>query len=160
MRNGLVCDCYGTMEWYKDDQLHREDGPAVVQVYGKEEWYQHGERHREDGPAVVTDWGSSEWWYRGVYVGHGVSPDPALWARLTSGPLNGHLAGLHGVNYWFKDDQFHREDGPAIEWNDGTQFWYLNGEWLGNADIGFWKMWDRSTPEQRGNPTLLRWMPH
>lgn len=23
---------------------------------------------------------------------------------------------------------FHREDGPAAEWSDGTKFWYQNGE--------------------------------
>jgi hypothetical protein len=42
-------------------------------------------------------------------------------------------------NNWFHDydkDRIHyycghlvhREDRPAIEWNDGTKFWFLNGE--------------------------------
>jgi len=31
---------------------------------------------------------------------------------------------------WYKEetDVRHREDGPAIEWNNGTKHWYQNGE--------------------------------
>ena len=28
---------------------------------------------------------------------------------------------------WFQNKMLHREDGPAIEWNDGTKVWYKNG---------------------------------
>lgn len=27
------------------------------------------------------------------------------------------------------ENQFHRLDGPAIEWIDGTKFWYINGKY-------------------------------
>ena len=27
---------------------------------------------------------------------------------------------------WMQDECIHREDGPAIEWPDGTKAWYLN----------------------------------
>lgn len=50
--------------WYKDDQLHREDGPAIeyVGLHGKlEVWYRNGFPHREDGPAVVKLNGKKEW---------------------------------------------------------------------------------------------------
>ena len=33
-----------------------------------------------------------------------------------------------GDKYWYVGDQFHREDGPAIEGRDGNKIWYLNGE--------------------------------
>ena len=26
------------------------------------------------------------------------------------------------------EGQYHREDGPAIEWTNGSKFWYLHGE--------------------------------
>ena len=26
------------------------------------------------------------------------------------------------------DGKYHRTDGPAYEWPDGSKFWYLNGE--------------------------------
>ena len=29
---------------------------------------------------------------------------------------------------WYKDDLFHRLDGPAIEWTNGRKKWYLNGK--------------------------------
>ena len=35
-----------------------------------------------------------------------------------------------GTTRWFKDakcDILHRENGPAIEWHDGTKSWWQNG---------------------------------
>jgi hypothetical protein len=37
----------------------------------------------------------------------------------------------YGNKYYYKDRQmaiFHREDGPAVEWWDGSKEWWLNGE--------------------------------
>ena len=37
---------------------------------------------------------------------------------------------------WYEDQNdsgtryLHREDGPAVENNDGTKHWYLNGRWI------------------------------
>ena len=28
--------------------------------------------------------------------------------------------------YWYFNDELHREDGPAIEWNNGDGEWWLN----------------------------------
>jgi hypothetical protein len=34
-----------------------------------------------------------------------------------------------GNRRWYNvQRQLHREDGPAIEWNNGTRMWYLNGQ--------------------------------
>ena len=31
--------------------------------------------------------------------------------------------------FWYNEnDQFHREDGPAIEWADGSKQWFINGK--------------------------------
>ena len=38
-----------------------------------------------------------------------------------------------GSKFYYKDREMqilHREDGPAVEWRDGTVNWYLNGERL------------------------------
>ena len=32
----------------------------------------------------------------------------------------------NGTRFWFLNDNCHREDGPAIECSDGRRFWYLN----------------------------------
>jgi len=36
----------------------------------------------------------------------------------------------NGNIFWHKWEtiKLHREDGPAIEWNDGSKWWYLNGK--------------------------------
>jgi len=33
-----------------------------------------------------------------------------------------------GEKQWYLHGNLHREDGPAIEWPNGTKFWYLNDE--------------------------------
>ena len=32
----------------------------------------------------------------------------------------------NGSKEWYINGKRHREDGPAIEWNDGDKSWYLN----------------------------------
>ena len=36
----------------------------------------------------------------------------------------------NGDNEWYLNGEHHREDGPAIENESGTKFWYLNGKEL------------------------------
>jgi len=62
MRQGLIMDTPGTKAWYKDDLLHREDGPAVELTGGIKMWYKNGARHREDGPAIEWPDDSKEWY--------------------------------------------------------------------------------------------------
>ena len=159
-------DEYGNKYWYRDGEQHRDDGPAVEYADGRKEWFHKNKRHREDGPAIEWNDGCSIWYYKGIFVGMGGKPDPALWAKLTSkdaggGPLrlNGCIVDLGGSKYWFKDDQYHREDGPAIEWPSGVKSWWFNGTQLSTGNRGFWMLWDRLTDKQRGNPNLLRYMP-
>ena len=33
-----------------------------------------------------------------------------------------------GTKAWYRNGQYHREDGPAVEYADGSRFWYLNGQ--------------------------------
>ncbi len=35
-----------------------------------------------------------------------------------------------GNKWWRLNGKHHREDGPAIEWSDGTEWWFLNGKQL------------------------------
>ena len=42
----------GNKYYYKNDELHREDGPAIECTGGHKSWYIEGKLHREDGPAV------------------------------------------------------------------------------------------------------------
>lgn len=31
---------------------------------------------------------------------------------------------------WRLDGKLHREDGPAVEYANGDQCWYINGQWM------------------------------
>lgn len=42
----------GTTAFFKDGELHRDGGPAVMDP-NNETWYQHGIIHRVGGPAMV-----------------------------------------------------------------------------------------------------------
>ena len=33
-----------------------------------------------------------------------------------------------GYKEWYFNGQLHREDGPALEWANGSKYWFLNGE--------------------------------
>ena len=58
-------DYCGTKRWYLNDQLHREDGPAIEYGNGTKIWHKHGRRHREDGPAIERADGTKEWYLNG-----------------------------------------------------------------------------------------------
>ena len=62
MKNGLIIDQYGTKIWYKDDEYHRDNGPAVEHISGNKYWFQNGTWHRIDGPAVINEHG--KFWYQ------------------------------------------------------------------------------------------------
>ena len=34
-----------------------------------------------------------------------------------------------GTKFWYLDDKYHREDGPAIEYANGDKYWFLNGKY-------------------------------
>ena len=48
----------GNKFWYKDDLLHRLDGPACEYANGDMTWFKDDMLHREDGPAC--DWSHSK----------------------------------------------------------------------------------------------------
>ncbi len=33
-----------------------------------------------------------------------------------------------GDEDWYRNGELHREDGPAVEWADGTKWWCINGK--------------------------------
>ena len=58
----------GTKYWYRNDQLHREDGPAIEYADGTKYWYRNGQLHREDGPAIEYADGTKWWYFRGEQI--------------------------------------------------------------------------------------------
>jgi hypothetical protein len=64
MKNGLEIDKDGSKRYYLNDQLHREDGPAIERVDGTKAWYQNGVLHRLDGPAYEGRVLGTRSWYQ------------------------------------------------------------------------------------------------
>ena len=58
----------GCQEWWKDDELHREGGPAVLYPDGEEHWYVNGVRHRIGGPAITYPDGEKHWYEHGKFI--------------------------------------------------------------------------------------------
>jgi len=41
---------------------------------------------------------------------------------------------FNGSKYWYINDKLHREDGPAIEYSNGDKCWYLDNKKLTEAE--------------------------
>ena len=50
---------------YKNGELHRDDGPAIINKNGDLLWYQNGQYHRDDGPAIMKENGCTIWCQNG-----------------------------------------------------------------------------------------------
>ncbi len=70
MKNGLEIDKFGNKYWYKNDLLHRKDGPAIEYADGEKYWWINGKLHREDGPAIegLESPNMSEWWFNNIKI--------------------------------------------------------------------------------------------
>lgn len=55
-----------SVRWYKNNEFHREDGPANEINNGTKLWYINGKLHREDGPAIEFINGHKAWYLNGV----------------------------------------------------------------------------------------------
>ena len=56
----------GTKWWYRNGKIHCVDGPAVIWPDGSKFWYRNGLRHRTGGPAVIYKNGDKEYWIHGI----------------------------------------------------------------------------------------------
>jgi hypothetical protein len=34
----------------------------------------------------------------------------------------------YGTNYWYFNGELHRSDGPAVNFSNGVKYWYIHGE--------------------------------
>lgn len=55
----------GRKYYNSSNQLHREEGPAVILESGSRAWYQNGKLHRLEGPAITWYTGELEYWQDG-----------------------------------------------------------------------------------------------
>ena len=124
LTNGKFVRNDGTIEYYQNGRLHREDGPAI-NANGDKQWYINGKLHRLDGPAIERINGQEVWYKNGVY-------------HRENGPA---IKLENGNKYWYKNGELHREDGPAIEGAKGNKYWYINGVLIDNLLVQKWSIY-------------------
>lgn len=101
-KSGKICH-------YKNNEIHREDGPAI-DAYNFKMWYLNGQCHRINGPAYVSRYGDMKWFQNNEL----------------------HRIGAPAIEYdngdreWHQHGKLHREDGPALEFADGRKIYYYN----------------------------------
>src|ERR1700730_11103645 len=121
----VVTEPDGTVKFYSCGVLHRDNGPAVIEVYpgyeGSERhrsWYHNGVLDRDDGPAVIGGRdanGQYEWWRAGV---RHRNDGPAVIELLDS-----YEFGRGPVYEWWQNGVKHKvQDG------DGIVHYFKNGE--------------------------------
>lgn len=97
--------------WYQNGQLHRKDGPAVIEN-GHQFWYQHGQLHRDDGPAIIMASGTKEWHRLGL-------------CHREDGPAVEYSESSY---IWYWQGKIHREGGPAVfKAHSGIAEWWTHG---------------------------------
>ena len=113
MKNGKHVEENGTVLYYKNDLLHREDGPAmttadktqvwyrngnvhsydnkpaIVTASGFKSWYDTGIRHRSDGPAVINEDGSFSFYYFGYFAAEEEVFNLQAWRTEVEGLISG-----------------------------------------------------------------------
>lgn len=126
--------------WYRHGQIHREDGPAIVNahwegIWLKQGWFQDGVPHREGAPAIIPKQGPSKYAHRGEILSEEEEYEHSICWMLHHVPhREGGPAIItdSGVEKWYRHGRLHREDGPAID-APGAKEWYIDGR-LHRAD--------------------------
>ena len=96
---GESVDDRGNRYHWAKGQLHREDGPAVVEADGTVRYLVGGILHREDGPAV--EWAISKYYPNGLreYYFRGVKVQKADLPRLRGDHCTGKIVEIDGQCY-------------------------------------------------------------
>ena len=114
-------------EWYYSGKLHRQEGPAVINVNKNlkaENWYYDGVRHRIGGPAVISESHDNnqflgkveQWHYNGKL-------------HREEGPANITMMPMYTNQEWYYDGKRHRTDGPAVLTTDNDDGEIYEEEW-------------------------------
>jgi hypothetical protein len=88
----------GYKAWYLNDELHREDGPALEYSDGDKEWWINGNLHREDGPAVEYSNGDKAWFLDGKEL-----TEQEHKAATSKPTCEGKIVGIDGKKYKLKE---------------------------------------------------------
>lgn len=111
--------------WYKNNLLHRDhDLPALIKKNeNRKEWYQHGLLHRDSGgPTVVSETDKiicKKRRHHGIPHRENDLPAYTSYCKETK---------TFRLQSWIQNDKYHRTNGPAMIYYDGTLVWYIHGK--------------------------------
>ncbi len=102
-------DNSGNKMWRDDNgELHRINGPAVIDSDGDETWYYHGYVDRVDGPAVIV-------YYNGRRVREEWRRNDKLHRKNGPAVIDYDEDGIRIREEWWFNNKLHRENGPAVK---------------------------------------------
>ena len=135
--NNPAIDEAGNKYWRNEKgELHREDGPAKENADGEKEWWVNNKLHRLDGPALEGPTGDDLWFIEGQEYTEEEYNKKIIEMKVQNPEIN-----KDGTKYWYNEKrEFHRLDGPAVEYVDGFKSYWIEGiryteEWF-NKKIG------------------------
>lgn len=129
---GSVLDRNGVIVYYKDGEIHRDDGdkPAIINTKNykyvvKRGWIKNGKPHRLNGLAYEDDHPT---WQRYAYMGRQFSKEErdewikacghtkvrCLTDKLNDKSFTGSVINSDDEVLFLKEGVIHREDGPAM----------------------------------------------
>jgi len=149
----VIETCNGLEEWRRHGLLHRDGAPAVISD-AQQRWYRNGCLHREDGPAIQPVPGRSlrseeyylddelfdtreEWEQKKALLRQTVKTLKTDAAGLPT-LLRIEAGGRYQMGFDFRieapclihlrDGVPHRDDGPAVEYDNGSELWMRAGK--------------------------------
>lgn len=90
----VIVEDDGTISWYMNGRLHREDGPAIERADGNKYWYINDKQHREDGPAVEYRSGNKYW-----FINDEELSEEEFLARTSTPSCEGKVVEIDGKKY-------------------------------------------------------------
>lgn len=175
MKNGRYEDDNGRIvTWYKNDLIHRDDGPAIETVVLNENndpvgttahWYKEGKLHREGAPAFTSSRGDEAWYQEGKLhrtdgpatkdISYDYNVYPGIFKKETLG--------------WYIHDKIQRDNNPAVEViyygssgevKDKGVEWYHNGQKhrIGGPAVeyqdGYQEWWQNGLMHRHDGPAI------
>lgn len=135
----FICD-NGEKYWYQNNNLHRLDGPAderyngywVNGIYLLKDQFEIEQQKRKDlvkkHNYVVVDWID-------VIDFKEDEKEKTLYINTTVRHAAHETNAKNGNSKrWFKNGVLHREDGPAVVWDNGSCHYWLNGKNLSQKE--------------------------
>lgn len=131
--------------WYKNGEIHRDnDLPAMIESDTKA-WYVNNLCHRDnDLPAMIIRDGEIQAWFK-----HGKRHRIGAPAYIQKR----HSYHMSYEEWWFEDKK-HREDGPAVTFEDGRKEWWLDGRQIPEQDF------EQELIKRKLNASLQESLPH